>query len=135
MWDFYGVIQVIKQDEVLFEGAYGYANIEFGIKNKIDSCFSLASVSKQFTAFAIMILYDQKLLDIDQPAQRYLPADMQIDQSITVHHLLSHTSGLYNFYNFEDDFFAGYNRMNYSKNDFFQRYIMKKADKATWDNI
>ncbi|GIN72793.1 hypothetical protein J14TS2_32680 [Bacillus sp. J14TS2] len=129
LWDFYGVIQVVKKGEVLFKGAYGYANIEFGIKNKIDSCFSLASLSKQFTAFTIMILYDQKRLDIDQPAQQYLPTDLQIDQSITVHHLLSHTSGLYNFYNFEDDFFAGYNRLEYSKKDFFQRYIKKSPTK------
>lgn len=126
LWDFYGVIQVTQKGEVLFENAYGYASIEFGIKNEIDSCFSIASLSKQFTAFAIMLLYDKKMLDIDKPAQLYLSAELQIDESITVHHLLSHTSGLYNFTNFENDFFAGYNRMNYSRNDFFQRYINEK---------
>lgn len=129
LWDFYGVIQVTKKGKVLFENAYGYASIEFGIKNEINSCFSIASMSKQFTAFAIMLLYEKKMLDIDKSAQLYLPADMKIDESITVHHLLSHTSGLYNFYNFENDFFAGYNRMDYSRNDFFQRYINKKPTK------
>lgn len=69
------------------------------------------------------------MLDIDKSAQLYLPADMKIDESITVHHLLSHTSGLYHFYDFENDFFAGYNRMNYSRSDFFQRYINKKPAK------
>ncbi|WP_062107494.1 serine hydrolase domain-containing protein [Bacillus niameyensis] len=126
LWDFYGVIQVTKKDEVLYEKAQGYASIEFGIKNDISSCFSIASMTKQFTAFAIMLLYDNKLLDIDRPAQRYLPDDVRIDESITVHHLLSHTSGLYNFHSFESDFFAGYNRMNYSRNEFFQRYINKQ---------
>lgn len=71
LWDFYGVIQVIKKDEVLYEKAQGYESIEFGIKNDISSCFSIASMTKQFTAFAIMLLYDDKLLDIDKPAQRY----------------------------------------------------------------
>ncbi|MFE4712446.1 serine hydrolase domain-containing protein [Paenibacillus sp. NPDC056722] len=126
LWEFYGVIQVISKGEVLFESAYGYANLEFGIKNNIHSCFSLASVSKQFTAFAIMLLHDQNKLNIDQPAQVYLPEDMMIDESIRVHHLLSHTSGLYNFYNFENDFFAGYNRNEYSQDDFFKRYINKQ---------
>lgn len=130
MWDFFGVIQVIKKGEVLFENAYGYASIEFGIKNEMNTRFSIASMSKQFTAFAIMLLHDRKMLDIDKPANYYLPADMQIDKSITVHHLLSHTSGLYNFTNFEDDFFAGYNRMDYSQKDFFHKYIDKKPTKT-----
>lgn len=129
LWDFYGVIQVMKKGEVLFENAYGYASIEFGIKNNIESCFSIASMSKQFTAFAIMLLWEKKMLDIDKSAQLYLPADMKLDESITVHHLLSHTSGLYNFHDFENDFFAGYNRMDYSRNDFFRRYINKKPAK------
>lgn len=126
LWDFYGVIQVIRKGEVLFENAYGYASIEFGIPNSLKSRFSIASMSKQFTAFAIMLLHEKNLLDIHSPAQMYLPADMEVDESITVHHLLSHTSGLYNFYNFENDFFAGYNRMEYSQKDFYQQYISKK---------
>lgn len=129
LWDFYGVIQVIRKGEVLFENAYGYASIAFGIQNSLHSRFSLASISKQFTAFAIMHLAERGLLDIDQPAYLYLPADMRIDESITVHHLLSHTSGLYNFYHFKDDFFAGYNRTDYSPKDYFRLYIDKKPTK------
>ncbi|WNS45972.1 serine hydrolase domain-containing protein [Paenibacillus sp. MMS20-IR301] len=126
LWDFYGVIQVIRKGEIWFEQAGGYANLEFGIHNTMDSRFSLASMSKQFTAFAVMLLYDKQMLDIDKPACLYLPAELKIDESVTVHHLLSHTSGLYNFYNFEDDFFAGYNRLEYSRTDFFRQYINKK---------
>ncbi|MEI2395990.1 MULTISPECIES: serine hydrolase domain-containing protein [Paenibacillus] len=129
LWDFYGVIQVTRKGEVLFEKACGYASIEFGIKNDIHSRFSLASMSKQFTAFAVMLLHDRKMLDVDASAQLYLPADLRIDESITVHHLLSHTSGLYNFYNFENDFFGGYNRMNYSQTEYFQQYINKNPTK------
>ncbi|MFD1204616.1 serine hydrolase domain-containing protein [Sporosarcina contaminans] len=78
LWDFYGVIQVIQKGEVLFEKAYGYASIEFGIKNDLNSRFSIASLSKQFTAFAIMLLCDKKMIDIDQPANVYLPADLKM---------------------------------------------------------
>ncbi|UQZ87645.1 Penicillin-binding protein 4* [Paenibacillus konkukensis] len=126
LWDVYGVVQVIRKGEVLFENAYGYASIEFGIQNDIHSRFSIASISKQFTAFAIMLLHDRNMLDIDASAQLYLPADMKLDESITVHYLLSHTSGLTNFYRFEDDFFAGYNRLDYSRSEFFRRYIDRK---------
>ena len=126
LWDFYGVIQVKRRGETLFEGAYGYANIEFDIRNKMDSRFSLASVSKQFTAFAILLLHERRLVDIDSSAQLYLPPEMKIDDSITIHHLLSHTSGLYNFHNFENNFFGGYNRWNYSPIDFFRLYFDKE---------
>lgn len=126
LWNFYGVIQVMHKGRVLFENSYGYANIEFGMKNDMNSRFSIASISKQFTAFAIMMLHEKHMLDIDKSAQIYLPNDLQIDDSITIHYLLSHTSGLYNFYNFEDDFFAGYNKTDYSRNDFFRQYVDKK---------
>lgn len=126
LWDFYGVIQVIKKGKVLFQNAYGYANLEFELRNNMNSCFSIASMSKQFTAFGIMILYDKKMLDIDNPAKLYLPSNIQIDESITIHHLLSHTSGLYNYYNFEDDFLAGYNRLDYLQNVFFEKYVNKQ---------
>nr|WP_239588190.1 serine hydrolase [Gracilibacillus alcaliphilus] len=60
MCDFYGVIQVIKEEKVHFESVYKYSSIEFGIKNAISSCFSIASMSKQFTAFAVMLLHSIK---------------------------------------------------------------------------
>jgi CubicO group peptidase (beta-lactamase class C family) len=126
LWDFYGVIQVVGRGDVLFENAYGYANIEFGLKNTMNSRFTLASVSKQLTAFAVMLLADRNMLDLDRSARLYLPAEMEIDEAITVHHLLSHTSGLNNFHGFEHDFLAGYNRLDYSRTDFFHRYINRK---------
>lgn len=129
LWDFYGVIQVIRKGEVLLERACGYASMEFGIENTLASRFSLASMSKQFTAFAVMLLHDKGLLDVDQPARLYLSAELAIDESITVHHLLSHTSGLYNFYNFENDFFGGDYRLDYSRTRFFRQYINKKPTK------
>lgn len=129
LWDMFGVIQVIRKGEVLLERACGYASMEFGIENTLASRFSLASMSKQFTAFAVMLLHDKGLLDIDASAQRYLPEELAIDESITVHHLLSHNSGLYNFYNFENDFFGRDYRLDYSRTRFFRQYINKKPTK------
>ena len=124
LWDFYGVIQIIKDGDIVFENCYGYASLAFDIKNTINTRFTLASLTKQFTAFAIMILYDRKMTDIDKPANSYLPDDMQIPDDITVHHLLSHTSGLHNNYNFDENLFIGDDRMIFSKREFFRNYIL-----------
>lgn len=126
LWDFYGVIQIIKSGNTIFENSYGYASLSFDIKNTIKTRFTIASLTKQFTAFSIMILYDRKLLDIDDAANCYLPDYMQIPDDITVHHLLSHTSGLHNNYNFDDDLFIGDDRKLYSQSEFFQSYILRQ---------
>ena len=125
-WNFSGVIRVLQNGKIIFETSRGFANIEFGIKNSMTTRFSIASVTKQFTAFAIMILYDKGLLKLDEKANQYLPSNIQISSNITVHHLMSHTSGLYNFYNFEDDFYVDEDRAPYNKNSFLTDWINKK---------
>jgi CubicO group peptidase (beta-lactamase class C family) len=125
LWRFSGVIGVYKNGEPVFESASGKACHEFGIDNTMDTCFSLGSISKQFTAFSVMQLYDKKLIDLHEPANNYLPKELHIDHRITPHHLLSHTSGLNQFYNWEDDFFAEHNRDTYCRQDYFDKYINK----------
>lgn len=125
-WDFFGVIRIIRKGETIFETGRGYSNIAFDIKNTMTTRFSVASVTKQFTAFAIMLLYERGLLRLDEKANRYLPATMQLPSDITVHQLLSHTSGLHNNYNFEDDFYVGADRAPYDKETFFRNWILKE---------
>ncbi len=109
-WDFSGVIRILRKGNILFEACRGCANIEFNVEISMSTRFSVASVAKQFTAFAVMLLYDRKLLRLDEPACHYLPSHLRLPADITVHHLLSHTSGLHNNYNFEDDFYVGEDR-------------------------
>ena len=125
-WDFSGVIRALQNGKIIFETSRGFANIEFGIKNSMTTRFHIASITKQFTAFAIMIMYDKGLLKLDEKANQYLASNMQISPDITVHHLLSHTSGLYNFYNFEDDFYVAKDRAPYNINTYFEDWINKK---------
>ncbi|MDE7184108.1 MAG: serine hydrolase [Lachnospiraceae bacterium] len=126
-WDFFGAIRIIKDSATLFETSRGYASIEFDIKNTMETRFEVASVSKQFTAFAIMLLYDRGLLHLDEEANKYLPDTLQLPCRITVHQLLCHTSGLHNNYNFEDDFYVGADRMPYDREQFFRNWILKDA--------
>ena len=72
-WDFSGVIRIIQDGQIIFETSRGYSNIEFGIRNTMETRFNVASVTKQFTAFAIMILYDKGLIRLDEKANQYLP--------------------------------------------------------------
>ncbi len=83
-WDFWGAIRIIKDGKVLWETSRGYSCAEFGVRNTMSTRFTIASVTKQFTAFAVMLLYDKGLLSLDADANTYLPEDMQIPAGITV---------------------------------------------------
>lgn len=124
-WNFSGVIYIVKEGEVLLQSASGMACYEFEIPNTIHTNFSLASMSKQFTAFAIMQLWDQGRVDLHNSANTYLPPNLAIDRRISIHHLLSHTSGLPQLYNFEQDFFGIYNRQTYVQQQYFDKFIDK----------
>lgn len=124
-WDYSGVIRVVKNGNIIFETNRGFSCLEFNIKNTMQTRFTIGSMTKQFTGFSIMLLYDRGLLQLDEKANKYLPENMQIRPEITVHHLLTHTSGLYNLYNFEDDFFVGADRSPYNKIEYFKKWICK----------
>ncbi|MEN8124019.1 MAG: serine hydrolase domain-containing protein [Bacteroidota bacterium] len=90
--DFNGSVLVAKNGKLIFNNEYGYA--DFNKKTKIDknSVFQLASVSKQFTATAILILYEKGLIDLDDTVVKYFNEFPYED--ITIRQLLNHTSGL-----------------------------------------
>lgn len=90
---FSGTILIVRKDSMLLREAYGYANYEWKIKTTADTKFSLASVSKQFTAAAILQLAERKLLSVDDTLNKYFPGFPKGDQ-ITLHMMLSHMSGL-----------------------------------------
>lgn len=90
---FSGTVLVSKNDTVLFKKAYGFADYEQKIKNTIDTKFQLASVTKQFTAAAILQLVQDGKLSLNDPLSRFIPDYPKADQ-VTIHMLLSHSSGL-----------------------------------------
>lgn len=98
--DFSGTILVAQDDSIIEKRAYGLANIEYNVKNAIDTKFNIASITKMFTAVATLQLYDQGKLDLNTPIGKYLPdyPNKIVRDSITIHQLLTHTSGLNNFY-------------------------------------
>ncbi len=89
---------VIKDGGILKKAAYGMADLEHGVPIETDTAFRLASVSKQFTAMAIMMLEEQGQLGYDDPITRFLPALSRVGDGITIRHLLTHTAGLPDYY-------------------------------------
>lgn len=91
-------VMVIRDGEILHAQGYGLANIEEGTPITPQSAFRLASVSKQFTAMAIMILAERGQLDYDDKLVEYLPELDRFGPEITLRHLLTHLSGLPDYY-------------------------------------
>lgn len=100
---FNGSILVAEQGQIIYKSGFGMADNNWDIENKPSTKFRLASVSKQFTAMLTMQLVSQGQLELDTPVSTYLPDyPRKVADSITVHHLLTHTSGLPNYTSFPD---------------------------------
>jgi len=93
--DFRGVVLVAKGDSILHHGAYGLFDTENKISNQLHSKFLIGSLTKSFTAVAIMQLVDAGKLDLFAPLQQYIPQlAPELARGLTVHHLLKQQSGL-----------------------------------------
>lgn len=88
---------VIKDGNALVRRGFGLAELESGRKVTPTTAFRLASISKQFTATAILLLAQDGSLSLDDPVQRWLPSLPPVAAAITLRHLLSHTSGLVDY--------------------------------------
>jgi len=95
---FSGTILVSQGGEVLFEKAYGFASRQLNVPNVLETKFHIASVTKMFIAMAALMLSEQGLIELHEKPAAYLPELAALDKDITLHHLLSHTSGLQDIY-------------------------------------
>lgn len=91
--DFSGAVLIAQNDAVLFHKAYGMASYEHGVPNTTDTKFRVGSVTKQFTAAAILLLQQQGVLQVNDTLSRFWP-DFPVGNRITLHQLLTHTAGL-----------------------------------------
>jgi CubicO group peptidase (beta-lactamase class C family) len=96
-----GAILVARNGQILFEQAYGMADYTWHVPNSPQTRFHIASVSKPFTAAAILQLQEQGRLQVSDPVSRYLP-DFPRGDRMTLDNLLTHTSGIPNVNDLED---------------------------------
>jgi len=92
---FNGTILVAEKGKILYEGAFGYSNLKTKDTLRVSTPFQLASVSKMFTAAAIMLLKDKGLLNYDDDLRNYIPEFPT--SGISIRNLLNHRSGLQNY--------------------------------------
>ncbi len=87
-------IAVISDGKIIFSKGYGMASIEYGVPITPKTPFQIASLSKQFTAFAIAMLASRGKLSLDDDIHKYIPDLPDYGKTITIRNLVHHTSGL-----------------------------------------
>ncbi|MGI9516653.1 MAG: serine hydrolase [Pirellulaceae bacterium] len=100
---FSGTALLARGDQVVFEGAWGMASQRFQVPNNIDTRFNLGSMNKMFTGVAICQLVERGLLSLDDTVGKHLPdyPHERVKNEVTIHHLLTHTSGMGSYWNDE----------------------------------
>lgn len=94
-WDSPGAsLAVVRDGEIVYTRGYGNANLEYPIPVTPTTIFHVASVSKQFTCFAALLLAEEGKLSLDDDIRQHVPEVPDFGKTITIRHLMQHTSGL-----------------------------------------
>jgi CubicO group peptidase (beta-lactamase class C family) len=88
---------IARNGEIIYKKAFGLANLELGVPMKTDNVFEIGSMTKQFTAISILMLLEKGELNLDDEITSYIPDYPTKGHKITIHHLLTHTSGIKSF--------------------------------------
>jgi CubicO group peptidase (beta-lactamase class C family) len=88
------VVGVLKDGKILYKQMYGMSNLDYRIPVTDSTLFNLASVSKQFTAYLILLLEKEGKLSLDDTVQKYIPELKNYGHPVTIRQLLHHTSGI-----------------------------------------
>jgi CubicO group peptidase (beta-lactamase class C family) len=106
---FNGNVLIAQRGKVIYENAFGYADLKEKTPLNIESTFQLASITKQFTAMAIMMLHDEGKLNFTDTLQRFVPGFPY--QNITIRQLLTHRSGLPEYMSFAKRYWKNKKRL------------------------
>lgn len=98
---FMGALTIREKDKVVFEKAYGYADVANNLKANADTKYKIGSITKMFTAAIIFQLIEEKKLTLDTKLSKFYPEIKNADK-ITIGNLLQHKSGIHNYTNDED---------------------------------
>lgn len=91
-----GAFLIAKNGKPIYQKAFGKANLELDVDLTPESVFQIGSMTKQFTAVAVLMLEEQGKLNVNEPISKYI-SDFPAGEKITIHHLLTHTSGIKDF--------------------------------------
>lgn len=121
-----GAVLVAEGDKIVFAKAYGYADYENKVENKLTTRFAIASNTKQFTATSIMQLVEQNKIDLNETIDKYFP-DYKYGDKITVKNLLQMRSGIPDYLNEIDAFMLDEDTKNllkeYEDDVYYDKYV------------
>jgi CubicO group peptidase (beta-lactamase class C family) len=121
--DFSGSALVARDGRILYQHAFGYANLEWKIRNDLQTKFEIGSMTKQFTALLVLQFVNDGSINLDGHLSDYLPYYRKDTGSrVTVRELLSHTSGIPDFISTPDFLDGPASRTTYSVKDFARKY-------------
>ncbi len=89
-----GIAAVIRDGEIIYAKGFGLASLEFGVPMTAETASDIGSTSKQFTAMAILLLEEEGKLSLDDDIRIHAPEIPTFGETVTIRHILSHTSGL-----------------------------------------
>ena len=92
-------LAVVKDGHIVYQNAYGLADLELKVPVSVDTVFQIQSVTKTFTATAIMMLVEEGKVALDDPVSKYLEGTPESWSPISIRHLLNHTSGIKDYIN------------------------------------
>ncbi len=87
-------VGVVQDGRLIYKRGFGMANLDYDVPNTPSTRFNLASVSKPFTAMSIALLAQQGKLSLDDDIRKYVPEMPKYDETVTIRHLIHHTSGI-----------------------------------------
>ena len=102
--EFMGTVLIAKGNDILLQRGYGHANLEWGVLNDPKTKFRLGSITKQFTAAAILMLEERGLLNTDDFIAKHIPKAPAAWKNIKLFHLLNHTHGIPNYIRLANEF-------------------------------
>ena len=121
-----GALAVVRDGSIIYSNGYGSADLEHDIPITPKTVFYLASVSKQFVAFCILLLEEQEKLKLTDPVQKYLPDFPEYKNPITIAHLIHHISGLKDYFDLLEA--EGKNYLDHIEADDIYELIKSQSD-------
>ncbi len=97
-----GVLLIAKQGKILYHKAFGKADVERNLSMQPDMIFRIGSITKQFTAIAILQLAEAGKLSLQDSIQTYIKSFPSKGHTLTIEHLLTHTSGIKNYFEIDN---------------------------------
>lgn len=133
--NFSGGLLIIKDGKKIFSKGYGWADKENKIAFTPSTLASMGSITKAFTAAAIMKLVEQGKLSTDDPLKKFFPDVPADKENITIHQLLTHSSGFHEFLQNDGGDYEKINTDNFLKRAFAEPLSFKPGEKAVYTNV